>query len=315
MTKPTLLALTSLPSTYMDELSNKYEVVRLYKETNPEGKLNEIKNDVTAILTTMGNMVGSNLIEALPNLGCISCYSVGYDNVDVECAVKNDVIVTNTPDLVTDDTADTAIALMLAVSKRLAEADAFVRFGKWENRNRFPMGRKVTGKKVGIVGLGRIGKAIARRCAAFDMHISYHGRNQQDGVDYKYFDDLTQMAQHVDYLILSCPGGDATRHIVNYDVLRALGTDGFLVNVARGSVVNEVDLVQSLHDQIIAGAGLDVFENEPVVPTELKTLDNVVLLPHIGTATMETRGDMADLVVKNLLAFADKKTVLTPVTN
>ena len=314
MTKPTLLALTSLQSSSMDELSKKYEIVRLYKETNPEGKLNEVKNDVTAILATMGNMVGCNLIEALPNLGCISCYSVGYDNVDIECANKNDIIVTNTPDLVTDDTADTAIALMLAVSKRLAEADAFIRFGKWENRNRFPMGRKVTGKKVGIVGLGRIGKAIARRCAAFDMHVAYHGRTEQSDVDYKYYDDLTTMAAEVDYIILSCPGGASTKHIINHSVLTALGSDGFLINVARGSVVNEVDLVRALHDGVIAGAALDVYENEPVVPTELKTLDNVVLLPHIGTATVETRGDMAELVVKNLLAFADQKPVLTPVT-
>lgn len=314
MTKPTLLALMSLPSPYMDELENDYTIVRLYKETNPEGKLNEIKDDVTAILTTMGNIVGSNLIEALPNLGCISCYSVGFDNVDIECAKKHDVIVTNTPDLVTDDTADTAIALMLAVSKRVVEADAFVRFGKWENRNPFPKGRKVTGKKVGIVGLGRIGKAIARRCAAFDMHISYHGRHEQNGVDYTYFDDLATMAKAVDYLVLSCPGGESTQHIVNESVFEALGKDGFLINVARGSVVKEDDLVRALQNNKIAGAGLDVFENEPTVPTALKTMDNVVLTPHLATATIETRNEMAELVVKNLLAFAGAKPVLTPVT-
>jgi hydroxypyruvate reductase len=315
MTKPTLLALTSLQSEYMQQLETQYNIIRLYKETNPEGKLSEIKNDVTAILATMGNMVGSNLIEALPNLGCISCYSVGYDNVDINCAKDKDIIVTNTPDLVTDDTADTAIALMLAISRRISEGDAFIRVGKWENRNPFPKGRKVTGKKVGIVGLGRIGKAIARRCSAFDMHIAYHGRNKQTDVDYKYYGDLSEMAANVDYLILSCPGGEKTKYIVNQEIFMALGHNGFLVNVARGSVVNELDLVQALYNKTIAGAGLDVFENEPNVPDELKTLDNVVLLPHIGTATVETRNDMAELVVKNLLAYATGKAVLTPVTN
>lgn len=315
MTKPTLLALTSLQAKHMDQLEQEYNIVRLYKQTNPEGKLSEIKDDVTAILATMGNLVGHNLIEALPNLGCIACYSVGYDNIDMETAKKHNITVTNTPDLVTDDTADTAIALMLAISRRVSEADAFVRVGKWENRSIFPKGRKVTGKKVGIVGLGRIGKAIARRCSAFDMHIAYHGRNEQNDVDYKYYADLKQMAEDVDYLILSCPGGEATKHIINYDILSALGEDGFLINVARGSVVNELDLVQALHNGLIAGAGLDVFENEPQVPVELKTLDNVVLLPHIGTATIETRNEMADLVVKNLLAFVHNKPVLTPISN
>lgn len=177
-----------------------------------------------------------------------------------------------------------------------------------------PLGNKVTGKRVGIYGLGRIGKAIARRCAAFDMHIAYYGRHKQDGVDYKYYDDLATMAANVDYLILSCPGGADTKYTVNHTVLTALGETGYLINVARGSVVNELDLVQALYNKVIAGAGLDVFENEPVVPTELKTLDNVVLLPHIGTATIETRDAMADLVVKNLLAYADGKAVLTPIT-
>lgn len=313
MPKPTLLALTSLSSDQMDAIEKHYNIVRLYKENDPERKLGEIKDDVQAVLATMNNPVRDNLIAALPNLEIISLFSVGFDNVDIDFAKNRDIIVTNTPDLVTADTADTALALMLAVSRRVVEADAFVRVGRWENRTKFPLGHSLTNKRVGIVGLGRIGKAIARRCAAFDMHIAYYGRSRKTDVDYTYYDDLGQMAKDCDYLVLSCPGGDATKHIINKDIFAAMGPDKYLVNVARGSVVKEEDLVNALKNKIIAGAGLDVYENEPSVPEALKKLDNVVLLPHIGTATMETRHAMGDLVVENLLAHIQGKPVLSPV--
>ena len=313
MTKPTLLALTSLFPQQMDELEQHFDVVRLYKENNPETKLNEVKDDVTAVIATMNNPVRESLINALPNLEIISLCSVGFDNVELQAAKAQGVVVTNTPDLVTDDTADTAMALILAVSRRIVEADAFVRIGRWENRGKLPHGRSLTGKKVGIVGLGRIGQAIAKRCEAFGMDIAYHGRKKKEDVQYPFYSDVNELARVSDYLVLSCPGGEETRHMIGKGVFESLGEHSFLINVSRGSVVDEKALVQALQAHKIAGAGLDVFENEPVVPDELKTMDNVVMLPHIGTATVETRTAMGDLVVKNLLAHIDGKDVLTPV--
>lgn len=314
MVKPTLLALTSIMPDQMDQLRAACNVIELYNENNPEEKLNAVKDDVQGILATMRNPVRENLISACPNLKVISCYSVGTDNVDVAYATSRGVTVTNTPDLVTEDTADTALSLLLNISRRYVEADAFVRVGKWGAGKRMPNGTSLNGKKAGIVGLGRIGKAIARRCSALGMHICYFGRHKQDGVDYKYYDDLTQMAYDVDYLILSCPGGEATQGLVNRDILAALGAKSYLINVARGSVVNETHLVEALHNGVIAGAGLDVFEQEPNVPEELKALDNVVLYPHVGASTNETLVKMSELVVKNLLASFEGKAVLTPVT-
>lgn len=314
MTKPTILAFMPLLPDQMDRMDDHFNVVKLYKEQNPENVLQAVKDDVKGIVAMMNNAVRENLITALPNLEIISLFSVGYDNVDLATAKEKGVIVTNTPDLVTDDTADTALALLLGVSRRIVEMDAFVRVGRWQNAVKVPLGNSLTGKKAGIVGLGRIGQAIARRLSAFDMHISYHGRTEKPDFAYQYYDNLTAMAADVDYLILSCPGGAETHHLINRDVLEALGEKGFLVNVARGSVVDENALVEALHNKVIAGAALDVYENEPDVPQELKSMDNVVLLPHIGTATIETRSAMGELVVDNLLAHFDGKPVLTPVT-
>lgn len=313
MTQATILALTSIMSDQMDQMREQFNVIELYKETNPEAKLNEVKDDVQGIVATMRNPVRQNLIDACPNLKIISCYSVGTDNVDVAYAQSLDVVVTNTPDLVTEDTADTALSLLLNISRRYVEADAFVRVGQWQAGKRFPNGTSPFGKSAGIVGLGRIGKAIARRCSALGMHIAYYGRNKQDGVDYTYYNDLIEMATKVDYLILSCPGGDATRKLINMDVLKALGAHSYLINVARGSVVDELALVEALHNKIIAGAGSDVYENEPNVPDELKSLDNIVMYPHVGASTNETLEKMSKLVLNNLVAHFTGKPLLTPV--
>lgn len=314
MSKPTILALMSLLPEQMAWLEDNFNVVKLYKEANPEGVLQTVKDDVQGVIAMMNNPVRENLIAALPNLEIISLYSVGYDNVDLDAAAARHITVTNTPDLVTDDTADTGVALLLAVSRRIVEMDAFVRVGRWQNAVRVPLGNALKNKKAGIVGLGRIGQAIAWRLTAFDMNISYYGKTEKPDFAYRYYDDLIRMASDVDYLILSCPGGEATYHLIDRDVLAALGEKGFLINVARGSVVDEAALVESLHNKVIAGAGLDVYENEPDVPQELKSMDNVVLLPHIGTATVETRSAMGELVVDNLLAHFSGKPVLTPVT-
>ena len=314
MTKPTILAFMPLLQEQMDRMDDHFNVVKLYKEPNPEEVLQAVKDEVKGIVAMMNNSVRENIISALPNLEIISLFSVGYDNVDMDAARARNITVTNAPDIVTADTADTALALLLAVSRRIVEMDAFVRVGRWQNAVRVPLGNSLTGKKAGIVGLGRIGQAIAKRLSGFDVDIAYYGRNKKAEFSYEYYDDLAAMAADVDYLVLSCPGGEATKHIINRDVLAALGNKGFLINVARGSVVDENALIEALHNNVIAGAALDVYENEPEVPQELKSMDNVVLLPHIGTATVETRGAMGDLVVDNLLAHFDGKPVLTPIT-
>lgn len=296
----------------MDILEQNFEIIRLWKEKDPESILQERKNDIVAISSVHSVPVSRTLIEALPNLEIISQFAVGTDNIDLTAAKERGIAVTNTPDVLTADTADTALSLLLAVSRRICEADLFVRIGKWLN-GPMPLGNSPNGKIAGIVGMGRIGRAIASRCEAFGMKIIYHGPRQKDGITYPYEPDLMKLAEVSDYLILACPGGAATRHLVHAPVLEALGPNGFLINVSRGTVVNEEDLITALIEKKIAGAGMDVFENEPKIPEALIKLDNVVLLPHIGSATVETRGAMGQLVVKNLLAHFNGDPLLTPV--
>lgn len=313
MTKPTLLALCGLFPEQMEILEKDFQIVRLYKEPDPEITLNAIKDDVTAILATMNNQVQAKLINALPKLGIICLKSVGYDNVDIEAAKASNVTVTNTPDLVTSDTADTAMGLLLNVSRRYVELDAYVRVGRWQKSGTQPLGTSLNGKKVGIAGLGRIGQAIAKRCEAFEMEVSYFGRSKKDEFSYPYYDDLKKLATDVDFLVAVVPGGEATQNIINMDVLKALGESGYLINVSRGSVVDEKDLISALQLGVIKGAGLDVYANEPNIPEELKTMDNVVLLPHVGANTYETIQAMGDLIIENLLAHKAGKPVKTPV--
>jgi len=314
MTKPTLLALTNLFPNQMEQLDNHYQVIHLYKEPDPEAVLSRVKDDVKIILATMNNPVRQNLIDACPNLEIIACKSVGFDNVDVVYAQSKGVIVTNCPDLVTNDTADTAMGLIINVSRRYVELDAYTRVGRWKNGASKPLSNSLTHKKVGIIGLGRIGQAIAKRCEAFEMKICYFGRNKKQQFHYEFYNDLKSMAKDVDYLVAVVPGGDETKHIVNEEIFNSLGKDGFFINVSRGSVVDENALIQALTNQKIAGAGLDVYADEPNVPDELKTMDNVVLLPHVGAATYETLEKMGDLIIENISLHFDDKPVKTPVT-
>lgn len=288
-----------------------FEVVQL-KRPDPDAIIREHQDDIRGIVTVL-TPVSEKLIEALPNLEIISVGAVGVDHVDLNMAKQRDIAVTNTPDVLTDDTADTGIFLMLACMRRGVEGDAFVRAGLWQPGSKLPYGTTQVGKTLGIVGLGRIGKAVAERAKAFKMNIVYHGRHEQKDQDYKYYTDLKEMAAEADVLMLTCPGGEDTRHIINYDVLEALGPQGFVVNIARGSVINTQDLLVALSNKAIAGAGLDVYEKEPHVPPELLRMDNVVLLPHIGSDTMETRTKMGALVVENLLAHFGGGSLVTPV--
>lgn len=294
------------------ELERHFDVIKLYKEPDPESVLKSRRDDIQGICSIYNRPVTKGLIESLPNVEIIAQFGVGVDNIDLKAAAARGVMVTNTPGLLTEDTADTAMSLLLAVSRRVCEGDMFVRVGKWHS-GPLPLGRTLKGKKAGIVGLGRIGKAIAKRCAAFDMEIAYHGPNEKKDSGYKYYKDLHDMARASDYLILACPGGEDTNGLVDMTVLDALGADGFLINISRGSVVDEPALVEYLVNRKIAGAGMDVFIHEPNVPAELISLDNVVLLPHIGSATVETRTKMGKLVIGNLLAHFEGQALLTPV--
>lgn len=297
----------------MAELEKHFDVIHLWREKDPETVLQERRNDIVAIASAYYMPVSKTLIEALPNLEIISQFAVGTDNIDLAAAKARGIAVTNTPDVLTDDTADIALSLLLALSRRICESDMFVRVDKWRLNSAMPLGRALSGKTAGIVGMGRIGQAIAKRCEAFGLKIVYNGPRKKDGVSYRFQPDLKVMAEESDYLILSCPGGAATRHLVHAPILEALGPDGFLINVARGSVVHEEDLVTALMENKIAGAGLDVYAVEPNVPEPLIKMDNVVLLPHVGSATVETRAIMGGLVVANLLAHFRGDPLLTPV--
>lgn len=309
----TILALGTLLPAEMDELERDFNVIRLSKEADPEAALQERRNDIVGIITSPMKKVNRHLIEALPNLEIISQFGVGVDNIDLQAAKERHIAVTNTPDLVTNDTADIALALLMSCARRIVEGDAYVRVGHWVN-GPMPHGVTLTGKTVGVVGLGRIGQAVARRAAAFDMNVIYYGRKEKPEFSYSYYPDLMKLAEDSDFMILTVSGGPETRHLVNSDVLKALGREGFLINVARGSVVDEEALLIALRNREIAGAGLDVFENEPHVPEALYTMDNVVLLPHIGTLTFETRTKMGQLVLANLQAHFNGEPLKTAVS-
>lgn len=313
MTK-TILALGNLLPPEMDILDQHFNVLRLWKESDPESALKQHKNEIVGIVSRYdGQGVSCRLMEALPNLEIIAQFGVGVNNIDLAAARSRGVSVVNTPDVLTADTADTALALILAVARRVCEADMFVRCEHWQDDAAFPLGTGLSGKTVGIVGLGRIGLAIARRCEAFNMEVVYNGPRPKPEYDYPYFPDLKKMAALSDFLVLACPGGPETDKLVNDAVLEALGPNGFLINIARGSVVDETALLRALYNKNIAGAGLDVYEDEPKVPDALFSMDNVVLLPHIGSATKESRKAMGRLVIENLLAYFDGRALTTRV--
>ncbi len=308
----TILVLGGLLPDELAHLESAFKVIRLPREPNPEAVLAEHRNDIVGIVATPLKRVNKTLMQAFPNLEIISQFGIGVDNIDFEAAAAQGIVVTNTPGLVTSDTADIALALMLGVARRTTEGDAYIRVGKWYGGH-MGLGVSLTGKTVGILGLGRIGQAVACRAAAFEMKVVYNGRREKPDQPYRYYPDLEAMAQDSNFLVLCCAGGEETRHLVNAAVLKALGPKGYLINVARGSVVDESALLVALRNKAIAGAGLDVYEDEPNVPEALMKMDNVVLLPHIGTATVETRTKMGQLVVENLLAHFDGKPLKTPV--
>lgn len=279
--------------------------------TDLEATLARAAGSIRGVVLAGGTVVPEALLERLPALEILSVFGVGYDGVPIEYCRRRGLRVTNTPEVLTDDVADLAVALVLMTSRRLAEAERFVRSGEWL-AGPFPLGHALRGKTAGIFGLGRIGAAIARRLTAHGLRIAYHGRRRQ-AVEHAYCPTLLELAEVSDFLVVACPGGGETRHAVNAQVLMALGPNGTLINIARGSVVDEAALVRALAAGAIRAAGLDVFENEPQVPVDLLASPRVVLLPHVGSATKETRAAMAGLVVENLVAHFAGRSLPTPV--
>jgi lactate dehydrogenase-like 2-hydroxyacid dehydrogenase len=297
-----------------DQLKERFVAHPMPAEAEAEKFFAEIGPRVGGIATGGHHRpVNEALIEKLPGLQIISNFGVGYDTVDAKLAGARGIVVTNTPDVLNDEVADTTIGLLIAAVRELPQADRHVRDGKWP-RGAYPLtAGTLRGRTIGIVGMGRIGQAIARRIEGFDLPIVYHSRNKQAGVAYRHYPKLLDMARDVDTLIVIVPGGPATKNMINAEVLEALGPNGVLVNIARGSVVDEPALIAALQQKKILSAGLDVFAEEPNVPAELIALDNVVLLPHVGSASQHTRRAMGQLVIDNLLAWAEGKPPLTPV--
>jgi lactate dehydrogenase-like 2-hydroxyacid dehydrogenase len=259
------------------------------------------------------NKVDAEFMQKFPRLEQISSFGVGYDHIDAKWAGAQGIIVTNTPEVLNEEVADTALGLLLCTVREFPQADRFLRAGKWP-AGQYPLTKAtLRNRSVGIVGMGRIGKAIAKRLDAFGVPVVYHSRNPQAGVGYKYYPKLIDMARDVDTLMVIVPGGAATQNMINAEVLKALGPDGILINMARGSVVDEPALIAALKDRTIYSAGLDVFAKEPQVPKELTDMNHVVLFPHLGSSTEVTRAAMDQLVVDNILAWVAGKPPLTPV--
>jgi lactate dehydrogenase-like 2-hydroxyacid dehydrogenase len=310
--KPEIVVIGPMYPACEERLEREFIVHRLWEEADRDAFLRGIAERVRGVALYALHGCPAAVIEALPKLEIIACMGIGVDRIDLAAAKARGVRVTNTPDVVTDDTADIAMALMLASERRIAAADRFVRRGDWLKGDH-PLGRTLRGRKVGIVALGRIGQAIARRCEAFGMQIAYYGPRRKEGIAYPYFADPAALAEWAEILVVAAPGGAETRNLVSRAVIDALGPEGTLINIARGSVVDEAALVEALAMGRLGAAGLDVYASEPNVPEALFAMDNVVLSPHTGSATHDTRRAMGDLTVDNLLAHFAGKPLLTPV--
>jgi lactate dehydrogenase-like 2-hydroxyacid dehydrogenase len=311
--KPDVLLLGPPKAVVLDGLSAAFTVHRL-PEKDPEAALAAIAPRLRAIaVSSVTDRVDAPLMARMPRLEIVSTFGVGYDHIDAAWAGAHGIVVTNTPDVLTEEVADTAIGLLLCTAREFVEAERYVRAGKWLQKG-YPLSKAtLRNRTVGLVGMGRIGKAIARRLEAMAVPVVYHARRRAADVSYRHYPDLIEMARAVDVLLVIVPGGAETNNMIGRDVLAALGPDGILINMARGSVVDEPALIKALQDKTILTAGLDVFAREPQVPEELLAMEHVVLFPHLGSASIYTRTQMDLLVVDNLLAWAAGKPPLTPV--
>jgi lactate dehydrogenase-like 2-hydroxyacid dehydrogenase len=291
-----------------------FTVHRLVDATDRDALLKEVGPRIRAMAVSVSSdKIGADLMARLPKLEIVSTFAVGYDHVDVKWAAEHGVTVTNTPKVLTEEVADTALGLILNTVREFSQAERYLRAGKWAERA-YPLTKgSLRDRNVGMIGMGAIGQAIARRLDAMAVPVVYHSRRPAAGVSYRYYPRLLDMVADVNILVAITPGGPETKNLINAEVLRALGPQGIFVNMARGSVVDEPALIKALQDKTIMTAGLDVYVNEPQVPAELMAMENVVLFPHLGSASVYTRTQMDQLVVDNLKAWAAGKPPLTPV--
>jgi lactate dehydrogenase-like 2-hydroxyacid dehydrogenase len=298
-----------------EQLREHFDVHRYDKVADKEALLAQIGDKVIGVCHGGHSMhVDAALMDRMPNMKLVSNFGVGYDGVDTSAARDRGIIVTNTPDVLTEEVADTALGLLIMTVRELPQARDYLMAGRWAKEGDYRLTpHSLRDRSVGIIGLGRIGKAIARRCEGFGLPVSYLGRNKQADVAYPYYSDPVALATDVDTLICVTPGTAETQNLVNADVLKALGPRGILINVSRGSVVDEAALKSALRDGTIAAAGLDVMVGEPKIDPELMTFDNMVLLPHVASGSVHTRNQMGQLVVDNLLALRDGKSPISPV--
>jgi lactate dehydrogenase-like 2-hydroxyacid dehydrogenase len=307
-----LLVIGEITTEMRDRLEDRFDLHDAHRIDDMTSFLGGKGDTVGYVLTDGHYGVPEDWMDAMPNLALISNYGVGYDAIDVDLSVSRGILVTHTPQVLNDEVATTALMLMLASYRNFLASDAYVRAGRWPEEGQMTLSRSADNRRVGILGLGRIGLALARKLEPFHADIAYHNRTPRD-VPYRYYDDLAEMAAACEVLFVVTPGGADTRGIVNRKVLDALGPEGLLVNVSRGSVVDEPALVAALQEGRLGAAGLDVFADEPNVPEALFTMPNVVLTPHIGSATFETRSAMGNLVVDNLLQHLADGRVISPV--
>ena len=308
-----VLSIGSFPDATNAELANRFAVTHYARRPVPQALADDVKNRIRGIATEANHGVDRTLIAALPKLEVIAIFGVGTDLIDVAAARERNIPVTNTPGILTDEVADLAIGLMLASARQILFADRYVRDGSWAKKGPIRLGRSVGGKTMGVLGLGGIGRAVADRGAALRMHVIYCGPRHKEDAPYEYVADPVELAQRSDYLMVACKGGPETRHLVSAAVIDALGPQGTLINVARGSVVDERALAQALAEGRLGHAALDVFETAPNPSPELLKLSNVIVQPHHGSATIETRTAIGQLMVDNLSAHFAGRPLLTPV--
>src|SRR6478672_9524706 len=314
--KPDVLLIGQKKPVMVKGLDPKVVLHYLADAKDQDAFLKSVSDRVRAVaIAYTANRLDAAFMQKLPKLEQISSFGVGYDHIDAKWAGEHGIVVTNTPEVLNEEVADTALGLLLCTVREMPQAERYLRAGKWVSQGHYPLTKAtLRNRTVGMVGMGRIGKAIARRLEAFGVPVVYHSRHPQPGVSYKYYPQLLDMARAVDTLMVIVPGGATTANMINAEVLKALGPQGILINMARGSVVDEPALIEALKNRTIYSAGLDVFANEPQVPKELIEMDHIVLFPHLGSSTEVTRAAMDQLVVDNILAWAAGKPPLTPVS-
>jgi lactate dehydrogenase-like 2-hydroxyacid dehydrogenase len=309
---PAVLQIARLSGPSEEKINSRLNVTLLADQPNPDGFLASDGHRFNALITTAPVGASAKLMAKLPNLKVVACRGIGVEKVDLEYTRAHGIAVSCTPDVLTDCVADLAMGLIIDTARGMTASDRYVRAGRWPT-GPFPLSTKVSGKKLGILGLGKIGNAIAKRAQAFEMDIRYYNRKPVAGSPYAYVDSMIGLAQWCDFLMVAVDGGPHTRQLVTKDVLAALGPKGFIFNISRGTVIDEAALIDALQNKTIAGAGLDVFLNEPRIDERFFAVDNVVLIPHAGSGTVETRAAMEGLVLENIESFFATGQLVTPV--